>query len=354
MGLRQFGAIVIVLLWAVTHAVQAREVLDVPANARWKHAATGIILNPVMANLSRNEMAVTAPMELDVQAHYRVSGGETFASVFIFRPAAGDLAVWFDRATATIAASNRWTIESTLESGAVAIAASDGPGALQAVYATGGGPFRSTAVLLVPMGNWIAKIRMSSESLGAPELRDTLAEFARKITWPDATRMAGPAAPVAQCPSALSFGKSARPVRVSNSDAMANALIGAVLSTAAAKPEAGAQAPAPVWCRDSVLGNHGVYRTSGDTKSYLLAFSDAGRGASVHRAHGLLDTSETGRKPFSVTEHQIDRIVHYPDYDRMVPPQQLLEIVEKGKAVSSVSTVGDDTSITLDDGSRSR
>lgn len=354
MPTRIIAAILALLLSSIPITVHAREVLAVPATARWKHAATGIILNPVMAGMNRYEMAVTAPMELDVQAHYRVSGGETFATVYIFRPAAGDLAVWFDRATATIAASDRWVIESTLESGAVALPTGDVPGALQAVYATGGGTFRSTAVLMVPMGSWIAKIRISSSGLAAPELRDTLTAFARQITWPEPTRAAGPAMPVAACPSALTFAKSARAVRASGSDNMVNALIGAVLSTMPADEDARADAKPTIWCRDSVIGSHGVYRPPGeDRKSYLLAFSDAGRAASVQPSHGLLNTSETGRKPFSVTEYQIDRILHYQDHDRMVPPQQLIQIIEKGRAVSSVSTVGDDTTITLDsEGSR--
>jgi hypothetical protein len=352
---RKVAVILALILPLSTNTLHAREVLDVPATARWKHAATGIILNPVMAGLSRSEMAVSAPMELDIQAQYRVSNGETFATVFIFRPAAGDLALWFDRSTAMITASDRWTIESTLGSGAVALPASDVPGALQAVYATGGGTFRSTAVMLVPMGDWIAKIRMSSDSLGAPELKDKLDEFVRQISWPELTRTAGAVSPVAQCSSALSFGKSAKPIRASRDNAMGNALLGAVLSMTAAKKKADADASAPIWCRDSVVGSHGVYRSSDDdTKGYLLAFGDAGRAASVQPAHGLLDTSQTRRKSFAVTAFQIDRIFHYPDYDRLVPPQQLLEIIEKASPVSSVSTVGDNNTITLGGGGARR
>ena len=336
---------------AALSPTHSREVLDVPATARWKHAATGIILNPVMAGLNRTEMAVTAPMELDVQARYENAGGSTFATIYIFRPGAGDLALWFDRANASLAASDVWSLESTLESGPVALPTGDVTGALQAIYATGGGRVRSTAVLLVPVGDWIAKIRLSSQIEDAAALRSMLSAFARQITWPETTRTAPAASPVQACATPLAFGKSARPAPVSSDTRLGNALLGAILSSMdPAEIEAEPVAPRP-WCRDSVVGTHAVYRQEEDeTDRYLLALSDAGRAIAVHPAHGLLDGSEKGRKTFSLSLHQVDRTYHYRDYDRLIPPSQALKIIEKESAISSVSTIGKDKSITLEAG----
>ena len=339
------------LLAFFLNPAQSREVLDVPAGARWKHAATGIILNPVMVGLNRTEMAVTAPKELDVQARYEISGGSTFATIYIFRPGAGDLALWFDRANASLASSDQWVIESTLESGAVPLPAGDTAGALQAVYSTGGGRVLSTAVLLVPVGGWIAKIRMSSKTEDAVALKALLVAFARQITWPDATRTAPPATPVLACAKPLTFGKSARPVASSSDTRMGNALLDALLSSMEPEEAKAEPVAAKPWCRDSVWGEHGIYRAVDDgDDSYLLALSDAGRAISVRPSHGLLDISAPGKTQFAVALHQVDRVFHYRNFDRLVPPQQALKIIEKENPVSSVSTVGGDKSITLGTG----
>lgn len=353
-GIKIFVVIASFLALSLSPA-QSRELLDVPASARWKHAATGVILNPVMAGLNRTEMAVTAPMELDVQAQYQIASGTTFATVFVFRPAAGDLALWFDRATATIAASDRWVIESTLQSGVVPLPTGDVGGSLQAVYAVSAGNFRSTAVLLVPMGDWIVKIRMSSETLAAPDLKESLEAFARQIGWPDSTRKAEAVTPVMGCTERLLFGSKAKVASKDRDDVMVDALISAALSNIEPDKLPVKDSARGTWCRNSVIGKHGTYRSSdASNDSYLLALSDAGRAISVHPAHDLLNKGEKGKQAYAVTLHQLERIFHYQDYDRLVPPEQALNIIEKGKPVSSVSTTGDSRSITLgtNDGNR--
>lgn len=346
-------AIIGVLLLAFTTPLEAREVLNVPATARWKHAATGLILNPVLAGLNRTEIATTAPMELDVQAHYEISSGATFATVYIFRPGAGDLAIWFDRANASLAASDKWVIQSTLESGPAALPVGEATGAFKAVYATGGGSIRSTAVMLVPMGEWIAKIRLSSQTEEADALSELMTAIARQITWPEATRLAAAAAPVQPCAKAIAFGKSARPVGADSNRRLGNALLDALMSSIEPDTDEPRPSQGHVWCRDSVVGAHAVYRQAdGEDDSYMLALSDAGRAIVVRPALNLLDAGESRRTRFAVALHQLDRIFSYRNFDRMVPPQQALEIIEKERPVSSVSTTGSDKTITLGGGAR--
>lgn len=345
-GCTLLAALAMIAASAAQAQAPDRKDIYVPGTAQWQHAATSMILKPRLGILKRGKITSTAPMELDVQVQYETDDGATFATVFIYRPAAGDLSMWFDRATASITASDRWSIASTLESGPFIPPGSEQASGLRAVYALGGGKFTATGITMLAMGQWVAKIRVTSASLDAASLNSLMATLVSQITWPESLGKAAAATPVAACASPIAFGKAARPSRRSKDDAFANALIGAVMTTSDAGGEGKEPPKAIVYCRDSLLGGHGIYRANAAEDGYVLAFGDSGRAATVHPSMSLFDKGKT--RSFAVSYLDLARTFHYLDHDRLVPPAQLIDIIDNQKAVSAVSTTGESTNITVD------
>lgn len=327
---------------------QVSQELSVPKDARWKHGPSAIKLEPVLAGLQLYKITSTAPMELDIQARYDAPDQSTFATVYIFRPGGGDLAVWFDRATASITGSDRWLIASTFESGSFTPPGSELASGLRAIYALQQGTYKSTGLAMLALDGWVAKIRITSSTLNAAELKALANDFIGQIGWPESVRKASASSPVADCAKPLVFGKPARPARRSKDNALANALVSALMNSPDLEKEDGAVVRTLVYCRDSVLGIHGIYRAEGQADGYLLALGDSGRAAAVQPAMGLLNPS--GSKSFSVSFYGLDQTSHYLDHDRLVPPAQLMDIINKQQPVSSVAKTASGSSITLNPG----
>ncbi|PXW76311.1 hypothetical protein C7451_10582 [Blastomonas natatoria] len=327
--------VLVVLLGLAGHTVHAREVPDSQKRGQWTHARTQLSLEPVLAGLQLYKVLSSAPRELDVHARFESPDQATFATVYVFRPAAGDLPLWFDRATATIATADRWTIASTEEFGPFVPPGQDRANGLQAIYALGGGEFRSTAIAMAATDGWIIKIRITSLKLDAAEMKALMGEFQRQIVWPRTLATAPAVSPLADCPTPLTFGKAARPVRRSRDKAAASAVAGALLEGSERDATIGAPLRGKAYCRDSVFGTHGIYRIEGTSDQYLLAYNDAGRVASVRPSPGLFDAD--GKKSFAISYLELDRSLQYVDHDRLVSPAHLNEIVHSQRPLTTVA-----------------
>lgn len=323
------------LLACYGQAAHAGEVQDGQKRGQWTHERTQLVLGPVLAGLQLYKVLSSAPRELDVHARYESADQKIFATVYVFRPAVGDLPLWFDRATATIEGADRWTIAATTEYGPYVPPGQATANGLQAIYALGGGQFTSTAIAMVSIRGWLVKIRITSLSLDAAQLRTLMHEFQQQMGWPAELAIAPATTPLAACAKPLTFARTARSVRRSPDKAGASALAGALLESAERDPEIATPASAKRYCRDSVFGTHGIYRVEGTSDQYLLAYNDAGRAASVRPSLGLFDGGKA--RSFAISYHELDRSLQYLDHDRLVSPEQLNAIVHSQKPLTSVS-----------------
>ncbi len=66
-------------------AQPALRTLEVPANASWQHAETGLILPSQVANLARVSVRDTGNEELDLIADYESGDGALTTTVYVFR-----------------------------------------------------------------------------------------------------------------------------------------------------------------------------------------------------------------------------------------------------------------------------
>lgn len=228
----------------------------------------------------RSKLAQYGEGQLDIIANYEVPGQNEVVSVYVYRLVAGSVPVWFDRARAQIE-GRRDVYGTPVRLAAptpLALPGQSTATGLAATY-TVQGQFRSTAIAIVQMGEWMVKIRYSSASLDAAALAERTKSVLTALSWP-ATIPAPPvaAAEIADCTAPIRFKGQAKPVRQSGEDAMMAALIGGAISAAAAGDDTAREEGPPVlWCRDpdpQWQGN--VYRPNNAMDSYLFALGDSG------------------------------------------------------------------------------
>jgi hypothetical protein len=103
------------------------------------------------------------------------------------------------------------------------------------------------------------------------------------------------------------------------------------------------EGPPSVYCREpGATIEHGVYRPEGTTDSYLIALNDAGIALSVGQAvdvSGLLGQGH-GRPRYEVTLLERNSFSAYPSFNRLPPPDQVLDIVRGGHGPLTTTTVG--------------
>jgi hypothetical protein len=313
-----------------------QRVLEVPAGKSWQHAATGMILPPTAAGLSRGAIVDRTSAERDVSADYGGEEGLT-TSVYLFQTPLADPALWTDRALAAIVLRPDLGLDTATVPAAIPFkrpgaAAASG---LKAVLPLGARGLTSTAVMVAPLNGWLIKIRMSSASLAPAALDARLGAFVEALRWPGEARPAPAAVPVAACPDSLGF-KKAKTVK----DEMANVLMNALAGTVATGQVEKGEAKAVVYCREpGPLKPYGVYRPDRSRDSYVIALGDAGNALRLAPALSLdLGTSKGSsgsRVAMTLLEH--DRISVLPSFNRLPSPEQAMAVAFSGQKRETIS-----------------
>ncbi|WP_235512826.1 hypothetical protein [Sphingomonas sp. Leaf17] len=315
--------------------------LPVPADKGWKHAPTGLILTRDIAGMPRTTLTDATETEHDVAAQFELPDKSVFVTIYIFRSPVADPSLWFDRSRTALEGRDiyRHAAPATIEPVAFAAGTARSASSLRQVYAVPDGPYRSTALAVVPVGGWIVAIRMSATTLKAAQLDARLTDVIAAIRWPTTGGDPAPAAvPIKACPAPLAFVKAK--VAKANGADMLMSLLGA---SVAARTEAATAARAATWCREgSAHPEYGVYRADGEASGYIMALSDAGRVVSVTPSlMGQVDKTGT----YTVSLQDVDGTTFaYPSFTAMPRPEQVRDLVLRGQPTGS----GKDGSMKID------
>ncbi|WP_315762350.1 hypothetical protein [Sphingomonas sp. Y38-1Y] len=317
----RLGTIIAALAMAATPAA-ARD-LTVPADKGWQHAQTGMVVMPQVAGFQRTKLSDSTETEHDVTAQFGEDADGTFATFYLFHPAVPDVALWFDRAQVALDGGKTGRGASPATADPVAFAVGGGtPNALRQVYSIPGGALRSTAVALIPVGDWIVKLRMSSRTLTADRMDAKLMALVSGLRWPKTTEATGtPIALVRPCTAPLAYGKA----KVVKPDGAAM-LLSLMLPGIAAKEGKVEKGPPATWCREGEpLGDYGVYRANADANRYTIAMADAGR--AIHVSPPAIAIGN-GKPAISVTTEDVDgTIATYPSFSALPQPAQVWKLV---------------------------
>ncbi len=322
---------VLILALVVATPVEARD-LGVPADKGWKHAETGLILMSQLAGLSRTTLTDATETEHDVAAQYDVADKSVFATIYLFHPAIPDVALWFDRSQTALETRDIFRHSAPASADPIAFAATNGGTAtsLRQVYATPGGAYRSTALSVIPVGEWIVSIRMSAKTLTSDQLDASMQQVIKDVRWPPSTTIATiAAAPVKTCATPMTFTK-AKQAKPNGGDLLMSLMAGTMAAKAKTEEKPIAPVPQPSWCRDGTASTeYGVYRSSASTGGYIMALYDAGRVVSVYPSlMGQIDKSGT----YAVSLEDVEGTTSvFPSFTALPSPKQVWDLVGSGK-----------------------
>lgn len=324
------------LLLALPAAAQTE--IQVPANAGWKHEATGTIFRSKLSGIPRTSIKDNSDTELDVSVHY--GDADTTLTIFLFRPVLASVPIWFDRSETQIGLGDTFGGVSPLgDIRAFALPQGKTPGGMRRVYVPGKREIKSTGLAVLPLGEWLLKIRITSNSLDPAALDAKLDEVIQAIGWPAGAADPVAAAPVPACTSQLAYARKAKLRKPSMTDALLGATL---LGVAADKAEKGEKATPVDWCREGEANQrYGVYRAKGSRDAYTLAMGDAGRTISVSPGIAL----DGGSGGYMLALGQLDRTLIYPSFDRLPAPDTAFQAVLNTAPISSSARGGKDITI---------
>ena len=322
---------VVAALCAVPAIAQQRD-LPVPADKGWGHAATGVTFPARLAGLPRTSIRDSTADERDVSLNFETPDRATVVTIFLFHPALAKAAIWFDRSEAQIALRTDWHGATPADPNPTAFAR---PGSavsagLKQAYRTGSKEYPTTALAVVPVGEWLVAVRYSARDVDIPAVRQRLDGVIDAIRWPAETGVPPPAArPIAACADTLRFGKAKMMKRNINMGLMGGLLSGLMVKPATdAKPEA----PRELCRNGAPTLEYGVYRAAG-SDGYTIAFGDAGRVAYV--AKGIEIPGMNGSGGYTVTFGSVDgAMATYQSFDRLPSPKQVMDEINSTAPVS--------------------
>jgi hypothetical protein len=333
---------------AVAGVAHAADDIKLAPGEVYKHKPSGLSVAATLGDLARTRAQAFSPEQLDEFVEFASADGNEDITVFVYRLVLADMPVWFDR--------TRWTIEhrndlygdlSPLDRPVPFIPPSQANASgLQRIYLGGKGPFRSTAVAMMPMGDeWIVNVRYSSGTYSAEAIGPRLAAVLAEIAWPKKIGAHPDAAEVTECAAPLKFKGAAKEVRPQGAELL---MEGMASSLAKEATKNGASKPV-IWCRDSATltpsKTTALYRADGAADGYVIAFSDAGRGLSVG-SDNIAQLNSRGPLRWSVSLAEMDKVTHFLPYDRMPTPAQAVASFERGR-YSSIATTWGKSEITV-------
>lgn len=332
-------------------AASAQQMLPVKDSKAWKHKHSGISVPATLGGNIRSRAIAYAPDDLDVGLQFDAQNSNDSLSLYVYRNTNGNVALWFAQAQGAVKIRDAYHNPAL----AAPVRAFAPPGqtaasGLVATYAPGAGSaYRSTGVMLLPVGEFYVKVRASSQTRSPAELGAWMEQALAEIRWPSTIAPATAAEPVADCPDRLTFDGTAQDAPKDG----AAALMSSLLSLAAGNAKIGGAQTRPArWCRDRIVEPmQTLYRPDGDAERYLLAVGDNGNAVIVGPELSIADPAE-GKKPasprFAIGLVTADRTANYVAQDRLPSPERAMEIIRANHKVSSVTTWGKDRNVELD------
>ncbi len=333
-----------------TSVCAQKATLDVPASKKWQHAQTGLIVPQVSGGLPRTEITTLGQGELDIAVQFG-DVDKTQATLYLFRPALMSVPVWFDRVETQILLRGAYGTPTPAGTpGGFTVPGGTVASALRRFYTPSKPPYAATGVAVLPLGEWLVVIRISSVEQGPAQLDATLSALIADLGWPARSESmpALPAAvPVQPCATSLSYDAKAKMLKPDMQSSLLGSLIAAAANTKDKGKKAKAAEAPPLFCRDGTARQAlGVYRAESlGSDSYTIAIGDAGRTVSVYREFQLDEKKTPG---FAVTLNLLDRAYVFPSFDRLPDPDKVMQAIAQTQPVSSVERGSKHISIKAD------
>lgn len=308
----------------------------------YKHKHSGFSFPPTLIGLKRVQGREVVAPQLDLMFNYRAADDSEEVSVYVYRLTTGSVPLWFD--------VSRRVVETRKETGIKtawgAPTAFTPPGqanasALQLGWTITGSDLRSTSLTLIPMGDWLVKIRHSSAAREVASLQRRTNEIVAALDWPKRIAAAPDAAAIPDCAESLALSGEAKPVANNG----ANTLIEAMLAQMTGNPDSrkkprDATSATPItWCADRAAQG-GLYRPTGTRDRYLQSLSDSGIALWTQPSAASTLMADKDDPTWSVSLFTAGRTFNFAARDRLPLPGQA-DAILKERPTSSAATWGD-------------
>jgi hypothetical protein len=326
--------------------------------APWLHAGSGITVPPQIVGFTRGTIQQNGEQQLDVVVGYNATDTGTTLTLYIFRAWQPKAPVWFNQIDAAMhSPDSAQRLGGTLDAGptitAFAPPGQKGATALRSAYSVTGNRVRSTGSAVIPAGDWLVTIRMSSLTLDKASLDAALVQTVAALSIPSPRREVEPAVPIAACASAMPL-KPAKRAKADMTDSLFGGIMAQLATSEDDKSEAAKsdgekpmeEAKPVIWCRDaSSTSVYGVYRdTAGDVAGYIMAIGDAGLGADVAPSLAALISK---KKRIAVNLHMLDRDFSFAPFTDVPTPEQVFGVIQRDQPISSSDRSSGNIAITV-------
>lgn len=300
---------------------EAQRQIDLVPGQAWIHESTGFGFAPRVDGFDRQKLTDYGETQSDISFAYRDAATGTFATLYVFRAGLPDVVIWGDRAEASLLANAPQNYGATSPSQRRWSAFSPWPNSrnagLRLVYPLSGKGLKSTGLILVRHGEWLIKVRMSSQRLDAAQLEARMTSFLAAMAFPAPRQGAKPVYQVKPCATPLPTTR----VTQFKIDALESGVPALFMP-----PTLPDTRP---FCREATtIDNVAVYRPGGSLNSYVMAFGDGGNLVLVRP---WPKPGEGRKKPFvSAALITTDRMVGLPRFDATPGWSQLYDALDQG------------------------
>lgn len=312
--------------------------LALPADEAWQHQWSAMAFPPRLSTFTRERILQFEERQTNVAAVYDDAKTKTQLTIYVYRPILPETAIWFDRALVAIGARDLFggvNLEKVKIGSFVPPGGQNGSGQFAVIDTSG--TIKSTAVSLHRSGEWLIKLRISSEELSVKQLGVVLKNVQASlppIEQPDLP----PAYLIEACAPSLTFAVANPYVDPNGDAALAVEVSLDVMAANAPKSAEQARPTALPYCRDGKPQQRfTVYRPQGTADRYVVAFNDAGKSISVFPDALYGAGGASAIDVYQVVSGDGLATAIYRPFLTMPTLQQVAEVVFRQPALSHVS-----------------
>lgn len=283
----------------------AQSTIEVPTDARWQHARSGLIVPTKVGDLSRTSIADYSQSELNVVVQFESNGAQ--ATLYIYRPHWPNVSAWFERSEKLLVTDKTVArpVPATPSARAFARPGGQVSSGLRRLYTFQQGTYPATGLAIIPYGGWLLKVRYSSKNPDMAAADAFIDKILIAIKFPQTADEGNAVQPIAPCAEPSKWKKT----KLLSED-MFSAMISGTAFIAAMEQSKSAPRDTSVLCREPVENDYyTIYRDTSAKMNYWMVALDAGLTAQLLEA-----------KPITGSSKQIWSIVSMDGRHDLSPP----------------------------------
>jgi hypothetical protein len=308
---------------AIAMPAMAKTKIEVPADSRWQHFRSQLILPTDIGGLKRTSIEDYSDSELNVAAQYQSDSADL--TIYLYRPYWPDVGAWFERSEAGIF-SEKAAVQPQAESSPARVFARPNgkiSSGLRRGYFYSNARYKTSVLAIVPFGGWFLKIRYSAAEEDLAVTNSVVDNVLAALVFPKTASEGQPVQQIMACTKPYKW-KKAKIIR----DDMVSAMLAGGTFVSMMEKDASAAPSAESVCRvEQLSDSYTIYRELKNDDKFWMLVGDAGVTAQIQPVEPLLSGGKQFWSVLSIdTRHHL-----LPAFNRMPQPEQWLAVIMSGQ-----------------------